>query len=489
MRKMIFAKFYETENLTDMKFAGNPNYSVITEGNMALVRHASGYRGEEMKEHEPEFYATRGMIYDFTTGELLASGVRTPQPPGATIDGDFTFCYNTPEGVMFRMYFHNDVWHCSTNGRINPFNTQFGKLFTQLEQELSIDTSQLDTDCCYYVVMTHPSIQRMVDCASPALLLVDIYNRKTGKFAEKLAPIAGFTLPEGYREFPASVEAAAGAGADADASSAPIGSDEFWRELVSASSNGVTISCPDEKLYRFTDERHVLMAETWGNCSSRDEKYLSLYFAKMRKDGDDAVVKFTTVFPNQVSALDAYLKVIARFIKHVYNQYCSRMGLFTGKPQFTLHMRPLRPLFEVLVSKYDQIHAVAEYNEVIAEMAAFKIYKMAAMIAYFREYEYLYVCYDKTYDSYMTDNPGDKDFIAFTNNLDQFLIHVQDEYENRFRFRRYTEHIQSHKKLFARMNTVNHEAEFVSQDQIVDAMKTFTDEQVITMLYDYAVSR
>lgn len=138
--------------------------------------------------------STKGLIISKKTMEVVAPHVPIPidleSEMGAALAAEALKAPRSVQeiydGVMFRIYHHNDSWHCSTNGMVKPNKGWNGKrTFMDMMSECDLDYSLLHKDYCYYVVMIHPDHHNVVKYSEKKLILTQLMHRtSTGAWEE-----------------------------------------------------------------------------------------------------------------------------------------------------------------------------------------------------------------------------------------------------------------------------------------------------------------
>jgi len=106
----------------------------------------------------------------------------------------------SPEGVVIRVYFHNDKWHKSTHHKIDAYSSHwgskisFGEMFDDAAAESGLNLDSLDKNLCWIFMVLHPENRLVIKVDKPSLTLLAIWNRTTQKLDTRPPQITGANL-------------------------------------------------------------------------------------------------------------------------------------------------------------------------------------------------------------------------------------------------------------------------------------------------------
>ena len=105
----------------------NIGLKVSYDGPLCIVKLTVASDLEAVKKIETRCYPfqIKGLIYDYTTGAVIAPGVLIPDNASQledlnSLEGIVSYITSAQDGVMFRLYEYNGIWLISTNGMITP---------------------------------------------------------------------------------------------------------------------------------------------------------------------------------------------------------------------------------------------------------------------------------------------------------------------------------------------------------------------------------
>lgn len=131
----------------------------------------------------------RGIIYDLETGEIIMQSLYG----GIDFDKITTYdinslqFYESIDGTLINVYYHNDKWNYSTKGMIDAdtsrwfSNKSFKSLFMESINDSKLDIDSLDTNFCYSFILNHPLNRIVTFYDKPCIVHICTRDIKTLK--------------------------------------------------------------------------------------------------------------------------------------------------------------------------------------------------------------------------------------------------------------------------------------------------------------------
>lgn len=129
---------------------------------------------------------TKGLVGRIDNLNVVAPAVPIPiETDGSNFEPALMRCADNgvlavqtaEDGVLFRVYSHNEKWNISTNGMLYPSKGWRGRSFAELFYDalppLEL-ASVLDPKYCYYIMMVHPEHHNVVKYSVPKLTVTQI---------------------------------------------------------------------------------------------------------------------------------------------------------------------------------------------------------------------------------------------------------------------------------------------------------------------------
>lgn len=127
------------------------------------IRHHKGLSilrtTNKVSVHQVDGLDLKGMIYRTSdTGKHLMVAPGCKVPLDKKPDCEPLYATQAHDGIMLRLFYHDDIWDLATTGSIDV-NVKWGSkrsfldMFNDAVKQL--DTDFMDPNCCYYLVMEH----------------------------------------------------------------------------------------------------------------------------------------------------------------------------------------------------------------------------------------------------------------------------------------------------------------------------------------------
>lgn len=264
---------------------------------------------DKVSVHTQNDVDLKGMIYRDVDGQsiMVASGCKVPLEDDPF---DAELKYSTPayDGVLFRMYWHEDAWRVSTTGCVSP-KVRWGcpRTFEDLfnDADAQYDTDFMDKECCYYAVLEHEDFVNVVKHVGVRLTLTRVtrmtsagvqdepFHCHKGAFANTDPPFMVSNL-----EHDASVS---------DPAPVQRGQVGFIRHYA------------DGTVYRDNSPQFKRAVAIRPNYPTEKERWLHLHL-----NNPDSAKEYTAFFPWTADAHQEYTQQLIRVCKQVNADYLAK---------------------------------------------------------------------------------------------------------------------------------------------------------------------
>lgn len=252
----------------------------------------------------------------------------------------------TDDGVLFRIYYHNDRWNISTNGMLYPSKgwrgtRSFADLFYDSLPPLELPTI-LDTKYCYYVMMVHPEHHNVVRYSVPKLIMTQIATvTETGgvdlPLTEFAAEIVRLNSVIGRTWFIDPTVDLAGT-----ALSAFLTASELMTVVTKpVTFVGYVVTDNKGNRYRFESASFQRARVLRGNTPDTRKMWVSYV------QDPAAIAEYLEFFPEDKSSFDTMDAGFNRLWKVFYSQYGHRFKLGKHVVHHSRHVKAMSELHEI----------------------------------------------------------------------------------------------------------------------------------------------
>ena len=258
---------------------------------------------------DPVVRQAKGVILDASTLELVAPFVQIPLDveDNDVLTGLISYGIQsvTPayDGVLFRVYNHNESWKFSTTGMIYPNRgwsgtRTFADMFSELDE--TIDYTKLDESSCYYYMMRHPANHNVIKHSKPELILVRTINRETLKIDDHNSIDGTWTNLESISSYIEKINSSHEPGP------------------ILPGKVGLMVKDNDGNMYRFETDCYKEANTIKSNQPDPRYRYLEL------RNNKDQLDKYLSFFPDHKESFDLMEKKFDDLATLLLRQYTDR---------------------------------------------------------------------------------------------------------------------------------------------------------------------
>jgi hypothetical protein len=319
----VFKTFLETfSDYSSFKIELAKKNLIINEDtveNLAIIKLTS-----DSDLEDPIVNQSKGVIINMVTLKIVAPFVQIPINISETLlnTNGISLVTAAHDGVLIRVYHHDDLWKFSTNRMIFPSrgwngSRTFADMFSELDS--NIDYSTLNQSLCYYYIMEHPDNFNIVKHTTPSLTLIRTINIDTLEIVEIAAEIANFK-----------------------------NIDEIRKGLETAKI-GYMVKDKCGNLFRFETSEFMRATKLKNNQS--DPRFR---WTELRKD-DELVAEYLKFFPSCASDFEAMEKRYVSLAKLLHRQYINRFGSHIYTKHHSRHVSTITGLHDLYLSRCERV--------------------------------------------------------------------------------------------------------------------------------------